>query len=683
MMKRFLLLTPLSMALIVPSAVAAGESETAVTVMDEVVVTATKTEEKRKEIVNSVVLKDAVDIAEAPATSLGALLANEPGIDWRTRGNYGGAAEEIHLRGMGGDGTLVVVDGVVLNSPSLGSADVSQIPLNSIERVEVVKGPGSLLYGSGAMGGTVNVIGKQPRRDGFTATAEAGYGTEHTSHLAAENGGFVVGDFGYYLTLNRKETDGFRDNADLTHSDATVKLLLDKGDRFQGSLDAGYVDREFGLPGVRPPAGTLPYSLGGVTFYNSDAATLLDRGEDENGHAALTFKGQGTEWCDWRLKGDWAELDSTTLNRYSYNGAGTETDVTNTIKGVEGNLDLHPFSRVGLLVGDEYRDYAYDNEQQALDTAGAAVAGGRQSEEHRVFTNGTFAELSLKPHDQVKLVGGYRYETHSLFGHEDVARYGLVLTPLADTTIKFNSGQHFKAPTMNDLFWPDDLFTKGNPGLKPETGWHTDVTLEQGGLLAGKLFASLSWFQWDITDKISWAEDPSQPSPTGWGNYWTPANVDTYRATGWELNARIGPYHAVQTDLALTLLDAEEELAPGAARPARYTPDIQLKGQVSHVSAFGLTSALIARYTGSRPGYYLSKTARDAAIELDSYWTVDLKLEQALAAHWKISLLATNLLDQDYDTYLAGFSDQTTFAYSQQPYPGAGRSLFASLAYTW
>jgi len=396
----------------------------------------------------------------------------------------------------------------------------------------------------------------------------------------------------------------------------------------------------------------------------------------------LTFKGQGSEWLNWRLKGDYSVLDSTSLSRYSYDGSGTETEVVNTISGVEGNLNLQPFSRLGILLGSEYRNFDYENEQQRLDTTGAAVAGGRLDQEHRVFTNGTFAELNLCPIDLIKLVGGYRYETHSLFGHEDVVRYGLVVTPMPDTAIKFNSGQHFKAPTMNDLFWPDDDFTKGNPDLKPETGWHSDITLEQG-LLGGKLFTSASWFQWDITDKISWAEDPTQPSPTGWGNYWTPTNVDTYQANGWELSAKIGPYYALQADLALTLLDAEEELAPGITRPARYSPDTQIKCQLSHFSNFGLTSAVTARYVSSRPSYYATDTARNAEIELNSYWTVDLKLEQTLADHWKISLLAANLLDQEYDTYLAGFSDQTNFTYTQQPYPGAGRSLFASLAYTW
>ena len=679
---------------LLPVQLRAGElaaKNEAVAVMDEVVVTATKSEEKRRDIANAVVVKDPLEIAEAPAESLGALLANEPGIDWRTRGNYGGAAEEIQIRGMGADGTLVVVDGVVLNSPSLGSADVGQIPLNSIEKIEVVKGPGSLLYGSGAMGGTVNVISKRPSREGYRARVEAGYGSENTYHLAAESGGFVAGNFGYYLTVNRKETDGFRDNSDLTHNDLTLNLLYDRGEPFQASFDFGYVDREYGLPGVQPPAGTVAYlsPVTGIPLYNGDSATLLDWGEDENRHSALVLKGKGVDWLDWRLKGDCAVLKGHNLSygynpvTYAYDGSLSDTTVTNTVRGLEGNLNLRPLAQGGLLVGGEYRNFDYENEQQSQDGAGVVLAWLGLAEKHRVFTSGAFAEVGVRPVKPVKLIAGYRYERHSRFGHENVSRYGLVVNPLAETAIKVNHGKHFKAPTMNDLFWPDDhAYAKGNPNLRPETGWHTDVTVEQG-LLAGKLFLSASWFKWDISDKIAWAEDPSQPSPTGWGNYWTPTNLNTYRATGWEASTRIGPYYALQADLALTLLDAEEELAPGVVRAARYSPDTQFKCQLSHFSDFGLTSALTARYVGARPGYYKNKTDREARIELASYWTVDLKLEQELAEHWRLALLAANLFDQGYDTYLAGFTDQTTFASTQQPYRGAGRSLFASVAYAF
>ena len=202
----------------------------AVDTLDEVVVSATKTEEKRKDVSNSMIVVDEMDIEESPAKTLGELLANEPGLDWRTRGDYGGAAGEIHIRGMSGNATQIRVNGVTVNSPSLGVADVNKIPLNSIERIEVVKGSGSVLYGSGAMGGTINIITKRPEREEIDLKASAGYGSQSTYGLAAEQGMFAVGDFGYYLTANRYRTLGFRSNSDLSHNDASINLVLDKGD---------------------------------------------------------------------------------------------------------------------------------------------------------------------------------------------------------------------------------------------------------------------------------------------------------------------------------------------------------------------------------------------------------------------------------------------------------------------
>jgi outer membrane cobalamin receptor len=203
-----------------------------------------------------------MDIEESPATSLGELLANELGIDWRTQGNYGGAVQEIHIRGMSGNGTQVLVNGVSVNSPSLGVADVGKISLNNIERIEIVKGSGSLLYGSGAMGGTVNIITKRPEREKMDLKVRAGYGSDNTYEASAEQGMFLTDDFGYYLTATRRETDGFRGNADLRHNDVSLKLVFDKGDILDISLYGDYIDRYYGVPGVEPPKGTADFLCG-------------------------------------------------------------------------------------------------------------------------------------------------------------------------------------------------------------------------------------------------------------------------------------------------------------------------------------------------------------------------------------------------------------------------------------
>jgi len=662
------------------------KSENAPAIMDEVVVTATKTPEKRKEIANSVVLMDADAIKESPAQSVGQLLANEPGIDLRTYGNYGAATEEIHIRGMGGDATQVVVNGVVINSPSLGVADVGQIPLNNIEKIEIVKGPGSLLYGSGAMGGTVNIITKRPKPDKVALTTEVGYGTQDTYRLAAENGMVIGGGLGYYLTANRKETDGFRSNSDLKHTDASLNLLLNKGDKLDLSLYGDLVDRKYGVPGPKPPAGTQDYFINGLKFYDSESASLVNRGSDENYRTALELKSRLTDWLRLRMKADHSVQKSYNLDRgyntvtWMFDGSETESWVTNTIHGVEGNVDLTPCAWTSLLVGSEYRDFNYKNKQQNLDNTGAQLAGGVSTKEHQLFTQGTFAELSLKPIEQLKVNAGYRYEEHSTFGHANVTRLGLVVNPLDGTTLKANHGKHFKAPTMNQLFWPDDGSAKGNQSLKPETGWHTDFTVEQS-LLNNHIFATVSYFRWDIKDKIDWAEDPSQPTAIPGLNYYTPTNLYTYKATGWELNAKIGPYYSLLLDTSLTLLDAEEEMAPGAARPARYKPECQFKGDLKYFTDFGLASTITARYVGSRPGYYQTITDLTPKIELDSYWTMDLKIEQVIAEHFRVALIATNIFDKGYATYVANFKDQNSWKTTQEQYPGAGRSMFLQVGY--
>ncbi|MBU1711356.1 MAG: TonB-dependent receptor [Proteobacteria bacterium] len=654
----------------------AGKHDDSIATMEEVVVAATKTREKRKDIANSVILKDSVDIAESTARSLGELLANEPGVDLRTRGNYGGSPEEIHIRGMGAEGTQVMVNGVNMNSPSYGSADISHIPLNSIEKIEVIKGPGSLLYGSGAMGGTVNIITKRPKREGTSLLAGIGYGTQDTYSISAENGMFAAGDFGYYLTANRKETKGFRDNSDLEHNDLSLNLILDKGDKLDLSLYGDYVDREYGLPGPKPPENAVS-TMG---LYNSESGNLLDRGSDENYKYVLQAKSQVVDWLNLAMKTDYAVLDSYNYSRYSYSGAGAITWVTNTISGVEANADITPFPWLGLLAGSEYRNFVYENNQQNLDNTGAETGSMTQAE-HDLFTNGTFAELRLRPFDFLKMNAGYRHEKNSKFGYEDIARYGLVVNPLENTALKMNHGKHFKAPSMNDLFWPDDgSFTKGNPDLKPETGWHTDFTVEQSAM-DDRLFVSISYFKWNINDKINWAEDPNEPTGFGW-NYWTPSNIDSYQATGWEMNANIGPYYNVSLDLNLTLLDAEEERAPEASRPALYKADRQFKGSLKYFTDFGLTSVVTVNYVGARPGYYASNFDITPELELDSYWTMDLKIDQVVADHLRISLIGTNLFDSGYDTYYASFTDES-WATTRQPYPGAGRSLFLSATYEY
>jgi iron complex outermembrane receptor protein len=641
--------------------------------MDEIVVTATKTTEKRKDIPNAVILMDDTDIQVSPAKSPGELLANELGVDWRTRGNYGGAAEEIHIRGMSGDATQVLVNGVSINSPSFGSADFGRIPLNNIERIEVVKGSGSLLYGSGAMGGTLNIITKRPRRYKTDFKVSAGYGSEDAYVLSAEQGMFVWGDLGYYLTANRRETNGFRDNSDLTHNDVSLKLVFDKGDALDISLYGDYIDREYGRPGVKPPKETQDYFRRGIKFYNGDAASLLDKGSNEDSHVVLRVKSQPEEWLAFDLKGDYTYMENYNYSRYNFNGKGGKTWTTNKVFGAEGNVSIEPFEGSSVLLGVQRKDYDWENKNVDLDESGAEVSETRSTTDADLHTTGTFAEAQYRPWTFFKALAGIRHEDHSKFGTETLPRYGMIFNPLENTALKMSHGKHFLAPTPNDLFWPEDPMGKGNPNLKPETGWHTDSTIEQA-FFDKKLFITLSYFHWDIDNKIEWAPD------SNW--VWTPQNLDSYNGDGWELGTKIGPLYNLSLTLNYTNTDAEEE-NQFVTRRAAYTPEDQFKGNLTYWGEFGLTATAVARYVGDRDYYGNDKTITSPTNTVHSYWTIDLRVEQRLFDHLLVSFRGYNLFDKEYDTYLSTFKNQDTGVTTVQGFPGAGRSVFFSVTYEY
>ncbi len=674
----------LMLLLIVPSYALSEEvieGENSQKILDEVVVSATKTEEKRKDVSNAIVVKDSFDIDESAVESLGELLANESGVDWRTYGNYGGASHELQIRGMDGAGTQVMVNGVVMNSPSLGTANISGIPLNAIDRVEVIKGAGSLLHGSGAMGGIVSVLTKRPEHDKVSAIFSAGYGSEDTYRLSAEQGMYLGENFGYYITANRRKTDGFRVNSKLRQNDVSLKMILDKGDALDISLYSDYIDREFGQPGVQPPKRTADHYVNGAKMYNNEAASLVNHHGDEESHSVLDIKSKVNERINLSIKGDYTSMKSYNYLRYNSSGTGVETWVTNRIYGIEGNADIEIFENASILIGAERKEFDYDNEMGNLDQYGESIDGSKSSENYTVVSKGLFAELQYQPFDFCKVLAGIRRESNSKFGTENVFRYGLIINPVDGTVIKLSSGKHFAAPTMNDLFWPDDGFSKGNSSLTAETGWHSDITYEQS-LLDDKLFFTCSIFHWDIEDKINWVETTDPAAFPGYF-YWSPSNVDDYNACGAETGIQIGPFYNTVLSVSYTYTDAEEKRQGGVERQAQNTSDHQFKGDLSYIADFGMSVKSTIRLVGDRPSHYAAVTDDDAENTLDSYWTWDMKIKQRLFERWIFSLQGNNLLNTKYYTNSSRFYDQKTFTSSIEDYPGAGRSLFFNVMFEY
>jgi iron complex outermembrane receptor protein len=354
---------------------------------------------------------------------------------------------------------------------------------------------------------------------------------------------------------------------------------------------------------------------------------------------------------------------------------GTKLWVTNTTYGLEANANVSFNKDGGILVGFDHKKYDWKNESIGLDGNGEDLPGPTSISEADLNTTGIYAEAQYRLYRYLKILGGIRQERHSTFGTETLPLVGAVLNPAEHTALKVSHGKHFLAPTPNDLFWPYQDFgfysLKGNPDLKPETGYHSDITLEQG-LFKDRIFATLSYYKWDVTDKIQWQSD------SNW-NY-QPVNLDSFKGSGWEAGLRLGPYRDMNLSLSYTYTDAQEE-NEFVIRQAAYTPMHQFKGTVTHCSSFDLTTTFTARYVGKRYYFGSDKTIETPAGSLDSYWTADLKFSQRLFNNWRIELSGYNLFDKGYDTYLSPFTDYTTGETTLEGFPGAGRSLFLNIAY--
>jgi iron complex outermembrane receptor protein len=671
-MKKKFLYSAVAVLIIFPAITTAEEvEEQKIKTLDEVVVTATKTEETRKDVPNAVILYDQYDIQDLPVMSIGELLANDPGVDWRTKGDFGGAAQEIHIRGMSGNSTQVFINGVNMNSPSLGLYDTGRISFNNIANIEVVKGSGSLLYGTGAMGGTINIFTKRPVRDSVDLKVEGGVGNNQSYHLGFENGLYFDNNLGYYLTANYDETDGFRSNSDLEHKDISLNLVLNNGEKLDISLYGQLLDRESGVPGVKPPASTETYYVDGVAVYNSESASLLDNQTDRDSLIVLTANSRPSDIINITLLGNVSSQENYFYQRYVSwldTLAGGETWTTNTTYEIEGDVDIAFSEKGDLLLGAEYIHYDWENKKLDLDEFGMIT---NKTTEENLHSTGIYGELHYQLLSPLRVLAGLRYEDNSAFGTETLPRFGLVATPLLDTVLKISSGKHFRAPTFNELYWPEELYAKGNPNLRPETGWHTDITWEQS-LQKDKIFFTTSYFHWDINDKITWKSDENWVS--------SPQNLLSFTGDGIEVGAKIRIHDNYILGISYTYLDVtEESYEDNLERRAAYTPKDLFKTDLSYFNNMGLTVSAIARYTGDRVYYSFGGTE----YELDNYWTFDMKLVQQFKGHFYLTVLGTNLFDEEYETYLGGFYDSRTFESSVEGYPGAGRAIFGKLEYRY
>ncbi|MBI1992549.1 MAG: TonB-dependent receptor [Candidatus Omnitrophica bacterium] len=357
------------------------------------------------------------------------------------------------IRGSTDDQVVVLLDGVEVSSPTLGSFNWSTLPADFIERIEVLRGSASTLYGSKAIGGVINIMtkrGEGPMRTSY----QQEFGTLRTFREVLANQA-AVGPFHYNVGISRLDSHGLStgDDVEVTHVAAAGGVQLAKWLNWDVAVNNN--DSHVGI---------------------DDGAFLPDPNRFiEREHLALSTTLQAKPIELWEQ-----EL------RFSYNGDDTlDVDVGNpgttqaTAKtrlntdryGMDW-LNRFGFGRWGLLTtGFELKDE--EAESTGFDKT--------------VFQWAWFLQHQLDLTDRVTLIGGVRNLRHNFFGHETTSEVSASYrVPVTETRLRANFSQGFRAPDLNDLFFPNF----GNPDLQPEESQSFEVGMSQDwweGRLGGEL----------------------------------------------------------------------------------------------------------------------------------------------------------------------------------------------------
>lgn len=469
--------------------------------MEELVVTATRVPSPAKELPVPVQVIGRKEIEQSYSDNLTDLLVEKLPEHFQ---KYTGALTSISIRGLRSDTTGTDIKGHVLlliDGHRAGTGNISAIPLENVERVEIIKGPGSVVYGSAAMGGVVNVITRKGKGD-LTAEAGVEYGSwNDLKGRAGVSGGFLNDRVGFSLT-GRSISQG--------------SYKAGNGETVQNT---GYNDEAYSLSLRAEPNPNHSFFAVGNYFHAWDVGTpdptymtpnILDSKDITRGYGSIDYDGRAPDWgVDWRIS-YYNVLDRNVwdypLASYGYSSATTEART----QGTRSQVTVPTTSIGRLLLG-------FDWDRIAVDSF-TSPGGYSWTPDSRYDNYAAFAEEKIKWKD-FTFLAGVRYDVFDEsiapsegfvtssqsqdFSHTSW-RTGVTYSPWDWLTGRFSVGTGFRAPTADELAgsYAHSSYLKivGNPDLKPETSTTYDV----GADVAFKGFkGQLDFFYTDFNDRIS------------------------------------------------------------------------------------------------------------------------------------------------------------------------------------
>lgn len=595
--------------------------------IEDVLVTGTYS--PQPSLTSSVSVLDSQQIQTLNKRNLAGLLKTIPGVLVEEQGGPGGLTA-VSIRGGEANFTVVLLDGVPVNDPTNfrgGGFDFANLNSSLVDRIEVVRGAQSAIYGSDALAGVINIITRRPQ-EGHNQEAYAEFGEDDFYNLGVSALG-KVGQLEYTLEVASRD-DGDPVPGSKRESDsASLRLGWSPAERHSVSASYRYLD------GDRT---SYPEQSGGPEYAASDE---LDESNYDEQVLALGWTADFTTAWRSTLTASRFEHDED----YSSPGIApfdavppnvAQTDFTRDQLQWLNTLQIAPDYQVNI--GADYRDE--DGESKGyLEFFGSKLPTNFKLDRS---TSGVFADVTSRPTDAMLLRASVRYDDPDDFDSETSMQAGVKYTLQNGLSFSGNWGEAYKLPS----FFALGHALVGNPDLDPEQAesWDLGLTWERGD----SLLLSATYFFNDFEDLIDFDDQA-----------FINVNRKNVETSGVELQAQWSPLQALslQSQATYTDLDVKDEDTVLTGRPewtAGVVADWRFTARWSTVLDY--------RYTGEQ--WSTSRyTGTDVSEELDDFHRVDWLLRWRPTLAWQVQLSVDNLLDEDYETAVGFAAPERAFRF--------------------
>lgn len=473
----------------------AQATEPSDSILQEVVITGTRAATDVRHLSQTVNVVDRTAIEETNRTSLLPLLTQQvPGLFITQRGyaGYGvsgGAAGNISMRGMSGSSArmLILIDGHPNYAGIYGHPIADSYQSLMTERVEVLRGPASLLYGSDAMAGVINIVTKKPK-DGTSVRLNAGYGSFNTaeSELSVNT---RQGKFSAVASGSYNRTDGHRDNMNFEQFGGFAKLGYDISDNWNASANVDITRFKASQPGPE----NAPLIDADQDITRGTSALFIENNYRNTSGAVSLFYSWGNHWIN---DGHNVGADPKAFRFISYD----------EMWGASAWQSASLFEGNRLTLGLDYYRYGGKANNHFVDgpTAGTDVLQVDASEDEIAG----YIEDRQAIGDWLTLNAGLRVDHHSKAGTELVPQAGVAFHLPANAEVKLSAGKGFRYPIIREMF----MYPPQNDALKAESLWNYEIAFSQT-LLSGKLSYGVNLFYLDAKNIIVTAPNPMAPPP--------------------------------------------------------------------------------------------------------------------------------------------------------------------------